>query len=63
MSIKMNDESIMPFGDYKGQKLANIPASYFLWLDKQVWCSREMKEYIKENMDSFEFELKNEKID
>lgn len=49
----------MSFGKFKGEKLANIPASYFLWMNKQDWCSKELKEYIKDNMDSFELEMKN----
>lgn len=53
----MNDNSIMPFGKYKGEKLANIPASYFLWLNDQEWCREDIKEYIKENMSVFNLEL------
>lgn len=59
----MNDNSIIDFGEYRGEKLANIPAHYFLWLDKQNWCGKELREYIKENMDSFELEMKNDNED
>lgn len=55
----LTDESIMPTGEYAGQKLANIPADYFLWLNKQNWCSSAMRQYIEENMDSFKLELGN----
>lgn len=59
--IKMTDESVITFGIHKGEKLANIPSSYFIWLDKQPWCSADMKVYIKENMEVFnqEFNEKN----
>lgn len=59
----MNDNSILDFGEYKGQKLANVPARYFLWLNKQHWCGTDLKAYIKENMDSFELEMKNDNDD
>ena len=31
----MNDQSIISFGKYAGTKLANVPASYLLWLRNQ----------------------------
>lgn len=59
----IDDNYIITFGEFKGEKLANIPASYFMWLDRQPWCARELKEYIRDNMDSFELEMKNENDD
>jgi uncharacterized protein (DUF3820 family) len=64
----MNDNSIMPFGKYKGTKLINVPASYLLWLYSQ-WTEttqlddnqKELKEYIEDNMKVLEMELKQEK--
>lgn len=64
----MNDNSIMPFGKYKGIKLINVPASYLLWLYSQ-WTEttqlddnqKELKEYIEDNMKVLEMELKQEK--
>jgi len=64
----MNDNSIMPFGKYKGTKLINVPASYLLWLYSQ-WAEttqlddnqKELKEYIEDNMKVLEMELKQEK--
>lgn len=47
----MNDNSIMPFGKYKGVKLANVPASYLLWLYDNNKCFGELKKYIEENID------------
>ena len=28
----MNDESIMPFGKYKGETMIEVPDSYLLWI-------------------------------
>jgi uncharacterized protein (DUF3820 family) len=57
----MNDESIMPFGKYKGEKLANIPPDYLIWLYDNNKCYGELKEYIKDNLDvlNSEITLKN----
>lgn len=32
---ELNDESLMPFGKYRGQKMLDVPATYFhyLWHD------------------------------
>lgn len=52
----MGDTSIMPFGKYKGEKLANVPASYLLWLHKENKCFGELKKYIEDNMDGLKQE-------
>ena len=56
--MELDDNSIMPFGKHKGEKMANVPASYLLWLydDLQksgVWHpdKEKLKTYIKDNMD------------
>jgi len=45
----MTDESLMPFGKYKGEKLANIPAGYLLWLLQNDLGSGPLKDYILDN--------------
>lgn len=40
MTIKLNDDDVMPFGKYKGQRLGEIEDSYFLWFLKQEWSSK-----------------------
>lgn len=48
----MTDESLMPFGKYKREKLANVPAHYLLWLYHDGLNHDELKEYIEDNMDA-----------
>jgi uncharacterized protein (DUF3820 family) len=52
------DESLMPFGKYRGVKLANVPASYLIFLSHIKDLEIGLKIYIKENMDVFEKEMK-----
>lgn len=47
--VRYTDETSMPFGKYKGQKLANIPAAYFLFLEDQEWVKGALREYITNN--------------
>jgi len=59
----MNDESLMPFGIHQGEKMANVPANYLIWLYDNRKCYGEVAIYIKENMDVLkaEIELKNKR--
>jgi len=56
----LTDDSIFPWGKFKGQKLANVPASYLIWLKQNIEPKAPNKrsafeaaliKYIKENMD------------
>jgi uncharacterized protein (DUF3820 family) len=53
----MNDESIMPFGKYKGEKLANVPPEYLLWLHDEGKAFGPLKSYITDNMDAIKAEI------
>lgn len=57
----MTDESTMPYGKHKGQKMANVPPDYLLWLFENNKCTPEVAKYIAENLDvlNAEIELKN----
>lgn len=53
----MNDESIMPIGKYKGQKMANVPSEYLLWLLENGNTYGELNKYLIENKEVFESEI------
>lgn len=57
---KLTDESpFPPWGKHAGEKMANIPADYFLFLDREGYVpSGPLREYIDENMDAFLLEVK-----
>lgn len=55
------DESPMPFGKHKGEKLANVPADYLLYI-YGISYSQGLKDYIDENRDVLNTEIqRNEK--
>jgi uncharacterized protein (DUF3820 family) len=58
----MTDNSTMPFGKYKGEKMANVPAKYLLWLHKEGKCFGELRRYIEDNMDVLQDEVEKEKV-
>jgi len=53
----MTDESIMPIGKYKGEKMANVPSHYLLWLYENGNIYGELKQYIKDNLDVIKAEI------
>ena len=53
----MDDNSIMPFGKYKGEKMANVPSEYLIWLYENSKVYGGVKEYIKENLDVLKSEI------
>ena len=53
---KLQDTDLMPWGKYKGEKMANIPAQYLLYLLENHSCAGEVKEYILENKEDLEEE-------
>lgn len=57
----MNDESLMPWGKHKGEKMANVPPSYLLWLLDNDKCGGEVKKYIEENKEALVQETAYEK--
>jgi uncharacterized protein (DUF3820 family) len=51
---KLTDNSPMPWGKHKGEKMANVPAYYLLWCyDNNKVCDR-VRAYVEENMDILE---------
>lgn len=65
--MKLTDESHMPFGKYKGEKMANVPASYLKWIYDEWtlpnprfgFVNNDVKEYIEENLDVIQEEIKS----
>jgi uncharacterized protein (DUF3820 family) len=54
---KIDDNSIMPFGKYKGEKMANVPPDYLIWLYENGKCYGDIKDYIAENMEVLKSEI------
>lgn len=54
----MTDNSIMPFGIHKGKKMANVPASYLIFIFENNKCTPDVAKYINENMDALKLEIK-----
>lgn len=62
MSVPLTDESEMPFGKHKGEKMKDVPAKYLLWLwDNGVWQEkgRDLHNYIKGAFSALETECKD----
>lgn len=56
----LTDESLMPYGKYKDYKMANVPASYLMWLYDNNKCDKAVRWYIERNMDAIQLELKQQ---
>ena len=59
----MKDTDLMPFGIYKGKAMANVPASYLMWVEDNVKpnaMTNRVLVYIKDNRDAILLELKNQ---
>ena len=52
----MDDNSLMPFGKHKGERLELVPASYLLWFAEQEWCDTwpDLLEYVNEHLELLE---------
>ena len=57
----MTDESVMPFGKYKGDKMINVPSDYLLWLLNNGKCFGDVKKYLEDNKEVLEAEVKRNK--
>lgn len=60
-----NDDTVMPWGKHKGQKLGKIPASYLLWLYEQPWIKswEGLHAYLKANEDRLMLEKRDDDDD
>jgi len=62
MKEVMTDESIMPFGSFKGRKMANVPAWYLISMYEDGGLYGSVKAYVEENMDVLMKERSETKI-
>lgn len=56
--VRYTDQTLMPFGKYKGTALANVPAAALLWYWENIQLSEPLKDYIRENLDALKAEIK-----
>jgi uncharacterized protein (DUF3820 family) len=57
--MPLSDTDRMPFGKYKNEKMANVPAKYLLWLYEQGCDNIDVAIYIAENMDALKEEAEH----
>ena len=67
---KFTDSTPMPFGEHKGKKMEDVPASYLLWLYNEFskdailfGTKAELWEYIDDNKACLEIEAAEENPD
>jgi uncharacterized protein (DUF3820 family) len=58
---KLHDQSIMPFGQHRGKKLEDVPAYYLLWLYHNHYIGPDLVEYVEDNLDVLQKEVKESK--
>ena len=56
--VELTDNSLMPFGKFKGDKLANIPAWYLLKIREEYQLFDNLKKYIDDNKEALLAEKK-----
>jgi len=47
----------MPFGKYRGEKMANVPADYLIWIFENNKCTPDVAKYIAENLSVIKSEI------
>lgn len=57
----MKDTDIMPFGKYMGQKMANVPADYLIWLYENNKCNFGVRQYVRDNLKDLKAEANKNK--
>lgn len=56
--MNYTDQSLMPWGMHKGSKLANVPASYLVYLYENNLKAGPLKTYIEGNLEHLRMEAK-----
>lgn len=57
--MKIDENFIMPFGKYKGLILEQVPSSYLLWLHERKCSHKELRKWLKENLDGLNAMITN----
>lgn len=57
--MKLDDNSKMPFGKYKGLLMSDVPVNYLHWYWHNGDKRSDVGEYIKENLDALKMENKD----
>jgi uncharacterized protein (DUF3820 family) len=56
----LEDEDLMPFGKYKGDKMQDVPAKYLLYINDMIGTNARVKQYIQANLEIIKLQAKNE---
>lgn len=59
--MTLTDQSPMPFGEHKGKLMEDVPAEYLIWLINNGKLTPEVREYIEDNMDVLQAEVKRKR--
>lgn len=62
MTTQYTDQEPMPFGEYRGIPLENVPASYLLWLAdalRQTGRCPDLVVYVNANRECLELEVRD----
>lgn len=57
----LTDDSLMPYGKYKGKKMANVPPDYLIWLYDNGKCNEQVKRYVFSNYSVLQEEIRRRK--
>jgi len=54
----IDDNSLMPFGKYKGYAMVNVPPDYLRWCWDNITTLRpDIKDYIQRNLDVIDWQI------
>lgn len=59
LTTPFNDNTPTPFGRHKGTAVANVPATYLLWLFNEGCTHEGVKQYINDNLAALNKEAEN----
>ena len=60
----MDDNTLMPFGKHKDKKMVDVPGDYlkYMYDNDMLGKNLELKEYIEDNMDVLNKEIKEKPV-